>query len=308
MNALATTNASHARQLPLAYRFYAHLDRVFTALGALRFLKWHPAMVFRNRLNRLLFKYVFRKDETATVLSKDGFLMVVPLNDQAAASILFERRYSPLETQTIKNLIPHCSSFTDVGANLGYFSLLVHTHSDNGYPVISVEPNSRLCALIRDSMQLNGMPSDDVVCAAVGAGSGQAALRVDDQCSSIGTVLETHAPLDDCSMVEMVKLNDIAPRGAPAKPPLVKIDVEGHELKVLEGGNRVMGEGAVLLCEVSCQTAAEMGRIVKEYDYRVFDHSGNACVLETPGFRGRKDFVFVPSSLAESIQPILQHR
>ncbi len=306
MNATPNADDSHAQQLPLAYRLYAPLNHLLTALGAVKVLGRHPSIVIRNRLNRFLFRHVFTKDETTTVLTKEGFRIAIPLNDQAAASILFEHEYSPHEARMVKNLIQHSSSFTDVGANLGYFSLLVLTHATEPYPVVSVDPNTNLCGLIRESMQLNGMPDENVIQAAVGESPGRVQFQVDPQCSSIAKVVDANASTDEDNSVDVVTLDDIVPRTGGEKPPLVKIDVEGYEIQVLAGAKHVLQNGAILLCEVSGPTASEMSKLAKEYGYDVFDQSGNICLLDRLGPRTRTDVVLVPSSTAGTIQAVLQ--
>ena len=307
MNATPNPDEFHAQQLPLAYRLYAPLNHLLTALGPVKVLGRHPSIVIRNRLNRFLFRNVFTKDETTTVLTKEGFQIAIPLNDQAAASILFEHEYSPHEARMVKNLIQHSSSFTDVGANLGYFSLLVLTHSTEPYRVVSVDPNASLCELIRKSMQLNGMPDKNVIQAAVGESPGRVQFQVDPQCSSIAKVLGANASVDAENSVDVVTLDDIVPRNGGEKPPLVKIDVEGYEIQVLAGAKRLLHDGAILLCEVSGPTAPELSKLAKELGYEAFDHSGNVCPLDQIGPHTRTDVVLVPSSAARAIQAVLQN-
>jgi len=124
--------------------------------------------------------------------------------------------------------------FLDVGANVGYFSIAIGNRLGRGGRVFAFEPHPDLTGLIERSIQLNSLEnvvtvsrcavSDqtgvlDLFYPAGHLGRGTASLALDEPGSNI--VVPAHR-LDDLLPTDMVV-------------DLVKIDVEGHELRVLRG-------------------------------------------------------------------------
>ncbi len=296
--------------LPLKYRCYAYISHSLTALGKLTIRQKHPAIVLRNRLNRLMYRTFFKNDAIYPVLTKEGFKILVPLNDQAAASILFEHEYDPQQTWVLLKFVPHISSFIDVGANLGYFSLLMRARLDKKLPVIAIEPNKKLCLFQEDSMKLNGFVNYQVVEAAMGDTTGQVQFSVDDSLSSNAKITASQ-PLSGkpshstVNWVKVVTIDEIVPSHTTNQlMPLIKIDVEGYEIKVLQGSKRVLQEGAILICEISQNTQAEINRIAKDYDYEVVDFHGNNFSWES--HHKKDDVILIPAVVGEKFRNLLK--
>jgi FkbM family methyltransferase len=56
------------------------------------------------------------------------------------------------------------------------------------------------------------------------------------------------------------------------QPGLVKIDVEGAEVEVLEGGREVLASGAVIICEVHGTNTVRVSSQLVEFGYDVESH------------------------------------
>ena len=62
--------------------------------------------------------------------------------------------------------------------------------------------------------------------------------------------------------------------GLYRRPDLVKIDTEGAELLCLRGASRLLGEARPrLLCEVGAANGPEVGALLRDHDYFMFDAS-----------------------------------
>jgi FkbM family methyltransferase len=140
--------------LPAKYVLYSFVHHLFHSLGWVVVFKKHPFLVMKTKINRFMYKFVFKETRMCIIRTKPGFLIKVPLNDQAAASIVFEKSYALTESHSLRKLLPHCTVFLDIGANLGYFSLLALSENRN-LSVIAIEPNQELCDLMMESMHLN---------------------------------------------------------------------------------------------------------------------------------------------------------
>jgi FkbM family methyltransferase len=123
--------------------------------------------------------------------------------------------------------------FVDVGANLGYFTLVGANAVGRAGRVHSFEPEPHNMALLRRNLSLNGF--GQVVCheVAVGATSGVADLSLSE--TNLGAHhLAGPADRGDTLQVPLVTLEEaLADEARPIN--LVKIDIQGGELDVLAG-------------------------------------------------------------------------
>ncbi|MEJ7891518.1 MAG: FkbM family methyltransferase [Solirubrobacteraceae bacterium] len=164
--------------------------------------------------------------------------------------------------------------FYDVGANVGFFTLLGARLAGEAGHAYAIEPAPDNAAAIRSNVALNGLEASVTVLErAAGAGPGTGRLQlVDDQSWSKLAETGEHPGTDRTIDVQVDALDDLGLR----PPTLVKIDVEGHELAVLAGMHRTLAAHApVVVCELH-DTAAEFVAFMDDAGYRVVN-------LESPG-------------------------
>lgn len=200
----------------------------------------------------------------------------LPLAHAHLGSIAFGNLEASVQEAMLRH-IPKGGVFYDVGANLGFFSLLgAHFAGRGEGHAYAFEPAPDNVAAIRRNLALNVLEGDvTVIEAAVGARSGRARLQVvDDQSWSkladYGEHVFTTAVLD----VRLVALDDVVAGGQARPPDVVKIDVEGAELAVLEGMRGVLAEHRpVLICELH-GTHREWVAACRELGYRCVNLEG----------------------------------
>jgi len=117
----------------------------------------------------------------------------------------------------------------DMGANVGWYTLLAARRVGGGGHVVAIEPLPENVRQIRDHLALNRFENVTVVNAAVGAESGEVRFARGGH-HSLGRIEDT----GDLA-VRVVRIDDLVARGELPPPTLVKIDVEGAEVMALEG-------------------------------------------------------------------------
>lgn len=146
----------------------------------------------------------------------------------------------PLQDVIASNL-PLGGVFYDIGANIGFFSLIAARHVGSDGQVYAFEPVPQNAAVIERNAALNGFASIEVFKAAVGAVTGRAELNLAHHIG--GAVLASAGAPPDMRghmQVEVVALDDVIVRKKLRAPSLVKIDVEGAELSVVQGMRRTL--------------------------------------------------------------------
>jgi FkbM family methyltransferase len=295
---VALMQDSVTEKLPLRYRMYGLVDRALLSAGRMKLGNRHPLIVARNRLNTLLFRTVFTCPDRVKVKSFKGFDIVVSLNDQGAASILFGKEYAPLQSQVLEALLQDCNAFIDVGANYGYFSLLAAT-SKWKPRVVAVEPNPTLCATITESAESNRLDPDELVVLqqAVAGSDGLQRFSWDARLNSsgrIGVVGNAEHSIE----VVTTTIDSIVERfGLPNAGLVAKIDVEGFELEALKGATSLFERDALIMVEISKNSLTGVAEFINDYGYRALDFSGTAVDLTTAPRTRIGDYILCPSSI-----------
>ncbi len=128
--------------------------------------------------------------------------------------------------------------FVDVGANVGSYTILAALL---GARVVAVEPIPETFDRLIENVRLNGMESA-VTAHRVGLSDRSGTLRFTTDQGTINHVMAETESLAGTD-VAVVTLDSILTDVSPA---LIKIDVEGHELAVLNGAGRTLESPSLL--------------------------------------------------------------
>lgn len=176
--------------------------------------------------------------------------------------------YEPEVQELLRATIRPADIVYDVGANIGFFSVLV---GGLGARVVALEPAPDNARRIRRNAELNGF-AVEVVEAAVWDEAGEGTLV------SGGSRSEWH--VEPGPGVVCVTLDQIAElHGAP---DVIKIDVEGAEARALRGATAVLARRPKLvICEIHDEEAE---RIVRElfHGWRLENVGGTSRLAARP--------------------------
>ncbi|GIX07555.1 MAG: hypothetical protein KatS3mg115_1958 [Candidatus Poribacteria bacterium] len=135
-------------------------------------------------------------------------------------------------------------TFLDIGAHLGYFSLLAARNSSEPLTVHAFEPATFYYRLLGENVRLNGLIGTiHVHRVALSDHSGEAPLYLEGGMTSLDATwapqrLQKESPAGE-ERVPLARLDDLFSPAALTGPITAKIDVEGHELAVLRGGEEL---------------------------------------------------------------------
>lgn len=174
--------------------------------------------------------------------------MIVDVRDPAISKpILALGEYEPGLTKVLMSLVSESTNFVDVGANIGFYTLIAGSRAARGR-VWSIEPDPTNARLLRANVALNGLEERVTVCrAAASDADGEVYFSSLGHDANIGArftakeeqrllaLMRPGAPSP--VKVAAVRIDDVT-RGAAID--LVKIDVEGHEPAVFGGMQRLL--------------------------------------------------------------------
>ena len=135
------------------------------------------------------------------------------------------------------NLVKPGDVVFDCGANEGYISTLLAIWAGPTGKVLAFEPDPKNVELIRTNAKINGLDNIEAIQKAVS--------DIDDQEVTFGAEIIGGSP-DISYNVQTTTLD----KYADLKPSLVKIDVEGYELPVLRGAQKILKQGTTLEVEM----------------------------------------------------------
>ncbi len=140
----------------------------------------------------------------------------------------------------------------DIGANVGWYSLLFEKLSPDGVDVFAFEPDPLNFELLKHNLRLNRSTRVSPVQKALAAGEGVQRLYKHAD-SNLGRhsllQLQDEASID----VKTISLDGFwdAMELGTRTPRFIKIDIEGYELLALKGAERVLERCPALLVEFS---------------------------------------------------------
>ena len=184
------------------------------------------------------------------IAERPAFRLYADANDALIGRHVLDGSYEPEVEAVFRTILRPGMAVIDIGANIGFFSMLSASIVENSGHVLAVEPNAANARMIEASRRLNGF--GQVVTAQVAAGRGTSLLVLNVSHSN-GT---TSAPLDDpatllhAQTVACVAVDALVDQGRRVN--LVKLDAEGAEYNALLGAAALVArDRPVIITEFS---------------------------------------------------------
>ncbi|MEI8396890.1 MAG: FkbM family methyltransferase [Rhodospirillaceae bacterium] len=219
-------------------------------------LKWRLADMLERRLSSA------QLPGKAVTRLPSGFSMKLDLADFIQRTIYITGHWEPTIEREIEACLGPGDIFIDIGANVGYFSLLAARLVGTRGQVLAFEPNPQIFNALLSNISINQRLAVSAYQMALGNQQTTAELFVAKPGNSGATSL-TRSPstTDQAEIVPVERLDTVLSRLNVACPRLIKIDVEGSEVSVLEGmGDLLAGLWApVIICEISEYSLAQQG-------------------------------------------------
>jgi len=214
---------------------------------------------------RRLLLFLF-KTKRAQIVTPDGsHLSINPIfhsNLLAANAISV---YEPEVSRALSALAQPGMACYDIGANIGIFSFLLARCVGKEGKVYAFEPEITNYACLRESLKQNAVENLVIETVAVANCSGMAPFDHRGGAFSGRLIDDTSQYTATCNieMVKTITLDDYVFQGRGRVPHVIKIDVEGNELSVLEGMTGLLtSHSPVVLCEVHKHLNDPLRRIV----------------------------------------------
>jgi FkbM family methyltransferase len=200
-----------------------------------------------------------------------------------AANLLLDGYWESWLTRFIARTVRRGDTVVDVGANCGYYSLLMADLVGPEGRLHAVEPNPAMAALLARSLSLNGFAERTEICrAALGAvDGGTATLFVPEHEPKNAAIVagRPEAPGRACEVP--VKTLD-ALVGPDTRVGFIKVDAEGAEEAIVAGMPRLLAARTPMVLEFNAARYADPGAFLGRLTdaYGALRHVGYAGLSE----------------------------
>jgi FkbM family methyltransferase len=225
-----------------------------------------------------LFKRCFGRTHLAQ--SYFGSLFLCDIDDMIQKYIFYFGAWEPMISHVTEELLQEGDVYVDVGANIGYDSLLASKYVGHSGKVVSIEASPRIFALLSNNVGRNGAANVRLINMAASDHRGTLTVYSGGH-KNIGhtTTVEARGFPKE-GEVETAPIDELLSADELRKLRLVKIDVEGAELPIL---NRLVEKLALYPRELSVIVEASVSEDPAGWHdvFRRFRESGfNAYRIE----------------------------
>ncbi len=205
----------------------------------------------------------------ATARLVRGFCLELDLEDPDQRRMYFYRDYDErAEADLVQNLLQAGEVFWDVGANIGFFTLLAATVLNHTGEVAAFEPGHQAYRRLERNLSLNPYKNISLHQVAVSDREGEAVLHLAADLADGRASLYASGPGEADQTLEQpchtVSLDDYGERLGLRSPHFMKIDVEGAEPLVLRGARKILERDCPLLLVEMKETALSAGGSSRE--------------------------------------------
>jgi len=230
---------------------------------------------------------------TKTIRNKwNGYLITLDLSNWSERYTYFLGRYHAVQLQlAMSEVLEPGDRFVDIGSNIGMISLHGAALVTDSGRIDSVEPNPDCCKRILDVLKLNTIEHVHLHRVGLSDQEGSLTLRVISHDAGLGTFALPRADekglISNTFEVPVVTGDSVIMESStPVK--LVKIDVEGFELRVLRGLSETLGTWLpIVVAEVSTDWLSRAGTSRTELSQFMggFGYSAYGLAAERRGSR-----------------------
>lgn len=226
-----------------------------------------------------------------------GQEILVPTDDYVGRAIYYFGDLDPYVTWALRRVLRPGDTVLDIGANLG-LTTLISAHLVGGEGRIhAFEPQPQVASLLRKTIVANGLPNVTVHPHALGAKPGRATLTIPQHNAGAATLLAGSRSGVSIE-VEVRTLSQVVRESISDPVRLLKIDVEGFEVDVLEGARELFQKSPpdAVLVEVGASISQrhQIRALLHELGYRLTD-------LPRCPFRIR------PRNVRSATEPVVGH-
>lgn len=214
------------------------LNKLF--LKTLRFWALLLPDYFKYKILHFIYHSKSINDISIEVSIYNGSKMLLTPRDWVQSHIFVFNAYEKAESDFILSLLSEQDTFIDIGANVGYYSMLVSKKITKG-KIYSFEPEINNYQRLKHNIKINEAANITAIHKACSDHNGMIVLSVaKDDNKGMNSIFLSDEYKSHSQEIEAVKLDSFVKENNISKISLIKMDVEGAEFLALKGMKEVL--------------------------------------------------------------------
>ncbi len=245
------------------------------------FLKFN--FVKRNIRKILIYISTFFFKNKKRLKSFGNYDLYLDVSEYTAWSYFYKNQEKD-EIEFIKKIVKDKDNIIDIGANLGYYSLLFSSLTPNG-KIFSFEPSLKNYKKLQENIKLNKKKNIKSYQLGLSNKKGIAKLFLTGKTNlnEGGNFISLNKKnsynlLSEFEEVKIDILDDIVAKKISFK--LVKIDTEGNELLVLKGMRKILENNIRYLLIETSSNFDDINKFLIDFNFKVYKKGGLNSIFE----------------------------
>jgi FkbM family methyltransferase len=175
-------------------------------------------------------------------------------------------------TENFKKVIKSNFIIYDIGANIGYYTVLFSQFASSG-KVIAFEPDKFNFNYLTKNKDINNLSNVSLIDKGISSTISELVFYKDISTGRTSSIEQdawhpnaTKIKKENIFSTTLDKISETY-----GIPNLIKCDVEGHEVEVLKGAHKVLSSNPILMIEVKDCNKIEVTKILTSYNYKLFN-------------------------------------
>ena len=176
--------------------------------------------------------------------------------------LLYKSKIESFDLEFLKNYLKGTITVIDVGSNVGYFTISIAKYLDNTSKILSIEPSEQNIIRMKKVLKHRTIVQKiEIVKAGASDSNNVGYLKIDQKNPSNNQISSAK---EGCIEIKLLTLDSIC--SGIGDIGLVKIDVQGYELKVLQGATKLIAEQLpILLIEIDYRISSLLALILWDF-------------------------------------------
>jgi len=210
----------------------------------LKYIRYFPGTWLKEYLK---FGVLGHSPRYSMFTNRDGIHFDLDLQDLIQKTIFCFHYFEANDVAVFRSFIQPGNTVFDVGANIGQYSMLASKLVGNQGKVYAFEPSPDVVKPLKHHLKINNCSNVDLVPKAVSSHNGLAEFYPANERGNqgVGSLLPSNPDqgqtrTESSVSVETITLDSFCEKHGIERVDLLKIDVEGYDLDVLKGAERLL--------------------------------------------------------------------
>jgi len=222
----------------------------------------------------------------------------VDSRDPMGKAIYLYGSYEYEVTQLFQELMKPHSVFFDVGANVGYYSLLAASRAKL---VFAFEPMKEIFDRLAKNVKRNGLSNITMMNAAVAERDGDVTIFAQASSENTGLASLHSSAGASPEQVPAVTLDTLMRDHRLERVDLIKVDIEGAEVRAFEGGAELLSRTDAPDVIFESHPGSKAAEWLKEHGYKIYGFKRQR-EYEAPNLFASKKVL--PAKISKRLQPV----